>query len=733
MNSARPIDRVRDVVDVASGPDRSGEYMAFCIAHNDRNTPNLHFREDEHGNVLLWCSAGCSQEQVLAALEERGISKSDLFANRNDQGGGGVSYPSAGGETVRRCTVEQYAEYTKLPEKFLRDCGLTDVTYQNAPAMRISYVGEDGTEFAVRFRIRIKKTDYGNDRFRWRKGDKAALYGLSRIGHARKNGYAVLVEGESDAHTLWYHGEPGFGIPGASVWKEPWVELFEGVEKIYVVVEPDGAGEAFWEKLSASSLRDRLYRVDLKGVKDVSEFHREDPKRFKERFREALSEAKAWMDIAETEAQERSREAWQLCAELAQKEEILDEFEKDLRGFSVAGESRLVKIIFLVMVSRLLEKIVSLVIKGQSSAGKSYTLKKVLAFFPEDAVYLLTSMSEKTLAYTQEPLKRRMMVIFEAAGLGSDFAAYLMRSLLSEGQLIYEFVDWNRGEPEVRRIQKEGPTGLISTTTSVKLYHENETRLLSITADDSEEQTQEILETLADEEDDEEAVDLPDLTRWHALQVYLEGGEKRVWIPYAKRLARMVPPVAVRLRRDFPAVLALIRAHALLHRATRDRDRQGRITATLGDYGAIYELVNPLFSEMAEIRVPETVREVVRAVEKLTKGEEDAGVSVSRIVLELKKEIPEGKEGPSRATIHRRVQQAIERGFLKNLSSGNRGQAYRLVVGEPVPEEDRGLLPAPEELEEALDQKCLSVSRQREGDDPPPPPTAADERERFAL
>ena len=41
------------------------------------------------------------------------------------------------------------------------------------------------------------------------------------------------------------------------------------------------------------------------------------------------------------------------------------------------------------------------------------------------------------------------------------------------------------------------------------------------------------------------------LEGWHALQSWLEGTERRVKIPYAKRLAGSIPPVAVRLRRDF--------------------------------------------------------------------------------------------------------------------------------------------------------------------------------------
>jgi hypothetical protein len=67
--------------------------VAFCVAHDDRNTPNLRVRETQEGSVLLRCHAGCDQERVLAAIEERGVSKSDLFANRNGRGEGGILFP----------------------------------------------------------------------------------------------------------------------------------------------------------------------------------------------------------------------------------------------------------------------------------------------------------------------------------------------------------------------------------------------------------------------------------------------------------------------------------------------------------------------------------------------------------------------------------------------------------------------------------------------------------------
>jgi hypothetical protein len=68
-------------------------------------------------------------------------------------------------------------------------------------------------------------------------------------------------------------------------------------------------------------------------------------------------------------------------------------------------------------------------------------VERVLSFVPESAYYALTAMSERTLAYSEEPIKHRFLVIYEAAGMSGEFATYLMRSLLSEGRVRYETVE----------------------------------------------------------------------------------------------------------------------------------------------------------------------------------------------------------------------------------------------------------------------------------------------------
>ena len=109
------------------------------------------------------------------------------------------------------CTLEDYAEAKALPVEFLREIGLSTISYLGSKAVRMPYLKEDGTEGAARLRISLEKGPKGDDRFRWRKGSRPTLYGLWRLDRTREAGYAVLVEGESDCHTLWHHGIEALG------------------------------------------------------------------------------------------------------------------------------------------------------------------------------------------------------------------------------------------------------------------------------------------------------------------------------------------------------------------------------------------------------------------------------------------------------------------------------------------------------------------------------------------
>ncbi len=234
-----------------------------------------------------------------------------------------------------------------------------------------------------------------------------------------------------------------------------------------------------------------------------------------------------------------------------------------------------------------------------------------------------------------------------------------------------------------RLIEREGPTGLIVTTTAVKLHPENETRMLSLTVTDTHQQTRDVMAALASEAGGHP----PDLNAWHSLQEWLAVSEHRVTVSYAGELAENIPPVVVRLRRDFGALLNLIRAHAILHQASRERDAEGRIIATLDDYARVRELVADLVSEGIEATVPAIIRETVQALKRLH-AEEGEPVTIATLAQELELD---------KSAAWRRVRTAIDRSYLKNLED-RKGRPARLVPGDALPD-DIQILPTPERLQ----------------------------------
>jgi hypothetical protein len=344
-------------------------------------------------------------------------------------------------------------------------------------------------------------------------------------------------------------------------------------------------------------------------------------------------------------------------------------------GFT--GEHRNAKLTYLAITSRILDDPVSIAVKGLSSSGKSYTISTMLRFFPDEAVITMTAMSERALIYMKDDFARRTLVLFEAVALReerekteSNLTAYIVRSLLSEGEIRYPVaMRGPDGKMVTETITKKGPTNFIVTTTAASLHGENETRMLSLPTDDSAEQTRAIMASIAAGQRGE-----ADFSEWHAYARWIAAGNRKVVVPYAAWLAGQIPPVAVRLRRDFRALLRLIETHAIMHQLSRATDHQGRIVATEADYLAVRELVADLISNAVGQAVSATVRETAGAVAELDAGE---GVTVHHLAEHL---------GLERSTVQYRVTAAREKGYLVN-AEDRRGRAARWRPGSPLPDD----------------------------------------------
>ncbi|UVF21551.1 helix-turn-helix domain-containing protein [Microvirga terrae] len=201
-----------------------------------------------------------------------------------------------------------------------------------------------------------------------------------------------------------------------------------------------------------------------------------------------------------------------------------------------------------------------------------------------------------------------------------------------------------------------------------------------------------------------------DRSPWIALQQWIAASNAQVFIPFAQDLAALIPPIAVRLRRDFKLLLNLIKAHALLHQASRQRDEQGRVVAILEDYATIYGLVLESMAEGVQATISPSIRETVDAVRQIAGPEDTASVSEVAAYLQL-----------DVSSASRRCQTAARRGYLRN-EARSLGQTARYVIGDALPQE-QAILPTVETLSSrrgsAHEGDC-TIADETEGQDPPP-------------
>ena len=235
------VQRLERDADRGRYPDNDGEHWTLCPFHPDHTVGSFSF------NAKTYNCFSCGAQGHLSELAKHlGIE-----APKREPAG---------------CTLMDYASYKRLPVSFLQSIGLSDDSNEYGPRVAMPYFNQAGHAEAIRYRVSLNGT---GKRFFWRKGDKAKgiPYGLPHLPEA---GYVILVEGESDCHTLWRYGLPALGVPGAENWNPAWTTYLDGLS-VYVWQETDDAGQAFTEKV-CRSLPGALV-LKPAGVKDVSEAH----------------------------------------------------------------------------------------------------------------------------------------------------------------------------------------------------------------------------------------------------------------------------------------------------------------------------------------------------------------------------------------------------------------------------------------------------------------------------
>jgi putative DNA primase/helicase len=242
----------------------SSGWDTLCPAHDDRH-PSLSICDGDEGRILVKCRVGCDQSRVIEALKDRG-----LWPNGSANG-------HAGNNSRPGLTLESFANAKGFEVSFLSQCGVTE----EKGGLIFHYLLMNGQR-AARQKIRIALTGAKPKPFIWNSAKgRPTVYGLWRLSDACKAGVAdlFLVEGESDALTLWLYGFTARGIPGADNCKLLQAPHVAGFRRVFIIRENDGGGEIF-EKGCIG----RLAEVEFEGsvaviemakaaVKDPNELH----------------------------------------------------------------------------------------------------------------------------------------------------------------------------------------------------------------------------------------------------------------------------------------------------------------------------------------------------------------------------------------------------------------------------------------------------------------------------
>ena len=255
---------------------------------------------------------------------------------------------------------------------------------------------------------------------------------------------------------------------------------------------------------------------------------------------------------------------------LLQAPDLVEKIGAAFDTCGLAGEAANRLAAYLACTSRLLDKPLAVIIQSTSAAGKSTLMEAVLSMFPEEQRVKYSAMTGQSLYYLGgTDLKHRILAIVEEEG--AEKACYALKLLQSEGELTIASTgkDPKTGRMETQEYHVEGPVMIFLTTTAVDIDEELQNRCLTLTVDESREQTERI-HTLQ-----RQARTLDGLRRRRErdrLLTLLRNAQRLlkpmdVVNPWADALTFTAE--RTRTRRDHEKYLTLIDAIALLHQYQR--------------------------------------------------------------------------------------------------------------------------------------------------------------------
>lgn len=234
--------KIDDVLEALDGVEQRGEgWIAYCPAHSNSDTQALSVGIGKNGRVLLNCFAGCTFEEVRAALEDDQTGVTSVATSSNTPLTVDFGAPS---DSAVEAGMRWWATKTRVPADVWEAMDCEPFENKDQKGVAFHFPGFN----ALKVRVSPKEIF-------WRGEVAPPLWPVPPV--ELEGPEAWIVEGESDCGTMRYADKQAFSTTKGSK-GIPTVEMFQelvtrGLEGVVIAGDGDDPGENFMVASAANA------------------------------------------------------------------------------------------------------------------------------------------------------------------------------------------------------------------------------------------------------------------------------------------------------------------------------------------------------------------------------------------------------------------------------------------------------------------------------------------------
>jgi DNA primase len=171
-----------------------------------------------------------------------------------------------------------------------------------------------------------------------------------------------------------------------------------------------------------------------------------------------------------------------------------------LQQTGIIGEEKNALFLFLILLSHKMKRTLHAMVQGTSGSGKSHLISKIAdTMYDQNKIKRFTRVTDKSFYnYGEYDLQNTGIILEDYDGLSQE-AEMAWRELQSNNKLSSSVSQKNEQTGEIHTGEKYvfGPIASLVATTKFRIYEDNESRVFTIAIDESEAQTERVLQYMA--------------------------------------------------------------------------------------------------------------------------------------------------------------------------------------------------------------------------------------------